>query len=40
MSEGNWSFGDAWISASFAIANVIGGLLAIAILLMVTKPGA
>ena len=27
VSEGNWSFGDAWISASFAILIVIGGLL-------------
>src|SRR5918993_3667695 len=27
VSEGNWSFGDAWISVSFAILIVIGGLL-------------
>ena len=27
VSEGNWSFGDAWISATFLIVIVIGGLL-------------
>jgi uncharacterized membrane protein len=27
VSDGNWSFGDAWISATFAIVIVIGGLL-------------
>ena len=27
VSEGNWNLGDAWISASFAILIVIGGLL-------------
>jgi uncharacterized membrane protein len=27
VSEGPWSFGDAWISASFAILIVLGGLL-------------
>lgn len=27
VSEGNWSLGDAWISASFAILIIIGGLL-------------
>jgi hypothetical protein len=25
--DGNWSFGDAWISASFVIIIVVGGLL-------------
>lgn len=25
--QGDWSFGEAWISASFAIAIVLGGLL-------------
>jgi uncharacterized membrane protein len=27
VSEGNWSFGDFWISATFLIVIVIGGLL-------------
>lgn len=27
VSEGGWSFGDAWISATFAIVIVLGGLL-------------
>ncbi len=27
VSEGNWSFGSFWISATFAIVIVIGGLL-------------
>ncbi len=27
VSEGGYSFGDAWISASFAIVIVIGGIL-------------
>ena len=27
VSEGNWSFGDAWISATFVILIVLGGLL-------------
>src|SRR5215213_6589034 len=27
VSEGDWSFGDAWISASFAILIALGGLL-------------
>lgn len=27
VSEGNWSFGDLWISGTFAILIVIGGLL-------------
>lgn len=27
VSEGNWSFGDAWISLTFLIAIVLGGLL-------------
>jgi len=27
VSEGNWSFGDVWISATFLIVIVIGGLL-------------
>jgi uncharacterized membrane protein len=27
VSEGNWSFGDAWISATFVIIIVLGGLL-------------
>ena len=27
VSEGDWSFGDAWISASFAIVIALGGLL-------------
>jgi uncharacterized membrane protein len=27
VAEGNWSLGDAWISASFAIVIVLGGLI-------------
>jgi uncharacterized membrane protein len=27
VSKGNWDFGDVWISATFAIVIVIGGLL-------------
>lgn len=27
VSEGGWSFGDPWISATFAIVIVLGGLL-------------
>jgi uncharacterized membrane protein len=27
VSKGNWKFGDAWISATFAIVIVIGGLM-------------
>lgn len=27
VSNGNWSFGDAWISATFAIVIALGGLL-------------
>jgi uncharacterized membrane protein len=27
VSEGNWEFGDAWISATFAIVIVLGGLM-------------
>jgi uncharacterized membrane protein len=27
VSDGNWSFGDAWISATFVIIIVLGGLL-------------
>lgn len=27
VADGNWSFGDPWISASFAIVIVLGGLL-------------
>jgi uncharacterized membrane protein len=27
VNEGDWSFGDAWISATFVIVIVIGGLL-------------
>ena len=27
VSEGDWSFGDFWISATFAIVIVIGGIL-------------
>ena len=27
VSEGNWSFGDMWISATFLIVIVLGGLL-------------
>lgn len=27
VSEGNWSLGDAWISATFAILIVIGGMI-------------
>jgi uncharacterized membrane protein len=27
VSKGDWSFGDAWISGTFAIAIVLGGLL-------------
>jgi uncharacterized membrane protein len=26
VSEGNWEFGDAWLSASFAIVIVLGGI--------------
>jgi uncharacterized membrane protein len=27
VSEGNWSFGDAWISATFAIVIVLGAIM-------------
>jgi uncharacterized membrane protein len=27
VSEGNWSFGDAWISLTFLIVIILGGLL-------------
>src|SRR4051812_6346023 len=27
VSEGNWKFGDAWISATFAIVIIIGGIM-------------
>ncbi len=27
VSDGNWSFGDAWISATFVIIIILGGLL-------------
>ena len=27
VSEGNWSFGDTWISATFLIVIILGGLL-------------
>ena len=27
VAEGDWSFGDSWISASFAIVIVLGGLI-------------
>jgi uncharacterized membrane protein len=27
VSKGNWKFGDAWISATFAIVIVLGGLM-------------
>jgi uncharacterized membrane protein len=27
VSEGNWEFGDAWISATFAIVIVLGGIM-------------
>ena len=27
VSEGNWKFGDAWISATFAIVIVIGAIM-------------
>jgi uncharacterized membrane protein len=29
VSEGNWSFGDAWISASFAILIALGGIMGV-----------